>query len=53
MTVSVIEMKYFTEISGTTSEVQAVMVSRAVTDVQGYHVDHDSGTRYILARKTG
>ena len=42
---------YYLMLDGTTSEVLYGMREEGVTKVDGYFVDHASGTRYILARR--
>lgn len=51
MTVLTIQMGYYLDISGTTSEVKAEIIAQRITKVEGYFVDTATGNRYILARK--
>jgi hypothetical protein len=51
MTVTISKKGYNLLIDGTTSEVLTALVNEGNPKVYGYHVDHASGTRYILASR--
>jgi hypothetical protein len=51
MTVKISKKGYNLLIDGTTSEVLNELVAQGNPKVYGYHVDHATGTRYILASR--